>query len=665
MMSNAVPLLSLDVFDTLLTRVYARPADVFFEVARTLAGEGLLREAPEAWVARRMAVEAKMWREGAGSARLEGIYAELGEAAGWSREEAQRACAAEIEIEVASHVPVPQLRPRIEAWRRAGGAVAFVSDMYLPGAALRRSLERHGWIAPGERLFVSSDHQATKARGLLFGRVMSATGVAARAITHIGDNPRADLIAPRRLGINAEHFVAALLNRYERRIAELRGSADRAASLYAGCMRLARLEMAHAQDNAARTERSAVIARTSAAVAGPVLTAFTLWVLQRAAALGIRRLYFLARDGQILYHLAEALSARERYGIDIRYLYASRQAWHPPAIVGLDDSDFDWLFDGADLTLQRLAKRLSLNAAQLVNALGNNGTTIAPGAVLTPTELVQLRRLMTQAPLRELILERSGELREATLAYLQQEGLFDGVPQAIVDIGWNGRLQRSLGKMLAAAGSAVPTQGFYFGLWRKARAQADDRMEAFFHDPDGVCENRALCNGPLLEQFTEADHGTTLSFALADRRWAPVLKEMRNSTALTWGLETQHTAILAFARQVNRHFLPRVPAPPADFLRAACAGVLEEFLFRPDLAESEVYGSFGKTDAQEHSEQFELAPRLGLLTALRLGLVGLGRLRLAGDPTVLWLPASLARSGLPWMNAWVRARSRLAGRLAH
>jgi predicted HAD superfamily hydrolase len=665
MTSHAVPLLSLDVFDTLLTRVYARPADVFFEVAHALAAQDLLREAPEAWVARRMAVEAKMWREGAGSARLEDIYAELGEAADWAPGEAQRACGAEIEIELASHVPIPQLRARIEAWRRAGGTVAFVSDMYLPGAALRRSLERHGWIGHNERLFVSSDHQATKARGLLFGRVMSATGVAARAITHIGDNPRADLVAPRRLGIHAEHFVAATLNRYERRVADLGGGPDRAASLYAGCMRLARLEMEHAQDNAARTERSAVIARTSAAVAGPVLTAFALWVLQRAATLGIRRLYFLARDGQILYRIAEALGARERHGIDIRYLYASRQAWHPPAIVDLDDSDFDWLFDGAAISLQRLARRLSLNTAQLANALQGSGIAAAPEAVLTPAELGQLRRLMMQAPLRELILERAGELREAALAYFRQEGLFDGESQAIVDVGWNGRLQRSLGKMLAAAGSPAPTRGFYFGLWRKARAHADDRMEAFFHDPDRACANRALCNGPLLEQFTEADHGTTLSFAQADQRWTPVLKETHNHTALAWGLQTQHEAILAFARLVSLHFLPRVPAPPADFLRAACAGVLEEFLFRPDLAESEVYGSFGKTDAQEHSEQFELAPRLGTLTALRLGLVGLGRLRLPGDPPVLWLPASLARSGLPWMNAWVRVRSRLAGRLAH
>lgn len=653
-------LLSLDVFDTLLTRAYARPSDVFVEVAQALADAGLLSGPPAIWVARRQAAEAYLWRHASRNVTLEAIYARLAAQSGWSDEQSRQARAIEIDVESASHAPVPLLRPRLESWRRSGGRVAFVSDMYLPTWAMRHSLERHGWIAPGEALLVSSDCNATKAGGGLFAALMAATGVAARAITHIGDNQRADVVVPRRLGMRAEHFTAAALNRYEQRVATAAGLPAPAASLYAGCMRLARLDEREAAGSPDQVARQATIWRTGAGVAGPVLTAFALWILQRAGALGIRRLYFLARDGQILLRTANSLLSGRDDGFELRYLHASRQAWHPAAIVHLDESDFDWLFEGVGgPTLNQVAARLLLEPALLSGALGGEGARPPdPELPLQAAMLERLRAALSSTPLREVVLAQSRALRENAIGYLRQEGLLDDLPYAIVDIGWNGRLQRSLGKMLAAEkGVSVHTRGLYFGLWRKPRAHAGDHMEAFFHDPDTASAHlRPLCNGPLLEQFTEADHGTTIGYARVDAQWRPVLKEAHNVRALAWGLATQHEAVLAFARHVNAHLLPRCGAIPAPALRALCALLLEEFLFSPDPAQAEVYGAFEKTSAQEHGDQAELAPRIGRYTALRLALVGQGRFGLAGDPRVLWLPGSLTRCGLSWLNRWVRAR---------
>jgi FMN phosphatase YigB (HAD superfamily) len=670
-MAGTMSLLSLDVFDTLLTRVYARPADVFTEVAQALAAAALLPGQPGEWIQRRLAIEAGMWRDGSRAVTLEAIYAALGERDGWSEEQVRRAMAIEIEAEIAAHAAVPALRSRIEAWRRSGGNVAFVSDMYLPSPALRRSLQRHGWIEPGDHLFVSGDCQATKAGGRMFSLVMEHTGVAAHAITHIGDNQRADVVIPQRLGMNAEHFTNVALNRFELRAAGAGGVAAHAASLYAGCMRLARLDGLDAATSAEASSRHDAIWRIGTGVAGPVLTAFTLWVLQRAAALGVRRLYFLARDGQILYRIAQTLEAQRRYGIELRYLYASRQAWHPPAIVSLDESDFDWLFDATagGPTLNQIAARLTVPRDLLALACAAcTGAPMDPDAPLQPADIARLKQALASAPLRAIVLERSAAVREEALGYLRQEGLFEQVPYALVDIGWNGRLQRSLGKMLATAGDRPTpgTLGFYFGLWQKSRACAEDRMEGFFHDPDRHnARRRPLCNGPLLEQFTEADHGTTLGYGRLDTQWQPVLKEARNTVAIEWGLEIQHAAILAFARQVQAHFLPRVTDIPKDLLESLPESLLDEFLFRPDLAEADAYGSFEKTGAQEHGDQAELAPRIGALVAMRLALLGQGRFGRAGDPRVLWLPGSLTRSGLSWMNRWVRFRNALGQQFGH
>ena len=662
-MAGGKALLSLDVFDTLITRVYARPGDVFAEVADVLAGAGLLSIAPAEWVKRRMAVEARLWRNNPEAVSLPAIYNDL--EPGWSAQQRLQACEIEIAVETGTHVPVPSLRKRIERWRDAGGEVVFVSDMYLPAQALRLSLRRQGWIFPQDLLFVSSERRATKAGGRLFAQVLHNTGAAPEKLTHIGDNLRADVIVPRRLGLRAEHFSAAALNRYEARIAAAAIVPPRAASLYAGSMRLARLESPFESEASQGIGKQATIWRTGADVIGPVLTAFVLWVLERARALCIKRLYFLARDGQILLGIARALDAERRYGIELRYLHASRQAWHPAAIAEVDQFDWDWVFEAgvAAPSLNQIAARLTLEPSLLVAALADSGARdFNPDAALSAELQERLRACMTTSPLRDAMLAQSRALRDTVLDYLGQEGMFDGVAHAIVDVGWNGRLQRSLSKILAAAGKRPPTGtcGLYFGLRQKARAFADDRMEAFFYDPDiSNPQLGSLCNGPMLEQFTEADHGTTLRFERIGTALRPVLKEPRNTLALVWGLETQHAAILAFAQLINRHLLPRMAVIPAEALRSICEQLLAQFLFSPSLEEAEVYGGFEKTGSQDHLDQVELAPRIGVGTAIRMALLGQGRFGRARDPFVLWLPGTLMRSGLPLLNRWVRTRSAL------
>jgi len=137
-------LLSLDVFDTLLTRAYARPSDVFVEVAQALADAGLLSGPPAIWVARRQAAEAYLWRHASRNVTLEAIYARLAAQSGWSDEQSRQARAIEIDVESASHAPVPLLRPRLESWRRSGGRPLFPTCTCRHGRCAIRSNDMAG-----------------------------------------------------------------------------------------------------------------------------------------------------------------------------------------------------------------------------------------------------------------------------------------------------------------------------------------------------------------------------------------------------------------------------------------------------------------------------------------------------------------------------------------
>src|SRR5215469_9938574 len=109
--------------------------------------------------------------------------------------------------------------------------------------------------------------------------------------------------------------------------------------LLAGCSRLARL------DGAGKTAQHQRLREIAAHTAGPFLSGFVLWVLQTAKAKGLKRLYFISRDGFILLKVAKELARSVDPSIELRYLYGSRQSWHFPASRGKDLEKASWVWE--------------------------------------------------------------------------------------------------------------------------------------------------------------------------------------------------------------------------------------------------------------------------------------------------------------------------------
>jgi len=108
--------------------------------------------------------------------------------------------------------------------------------------------------------------------------------------------------------LRAEHQGAASLNRYEHTWEAYREETGGLGSLVAGASRLARLGI----ETPAELRP---IVDVATGVAGPILAAYVLWVLNNAQREGISRLYFVARDGEILYLIAQRLC--ERLGLNV------------------------------------------------------------------------------------------------------------------------------------------------------------------------------------------------------------------------------------------------------------------------------------------------------------------------------------------------------------
>jgi hypothetical protein len=231
------------------------------------------------------------------------------------------------------------------------------------------------------------------------------------------------------------------------------------------------------------------------------------------------------------------------------------------------------------------------------------------------------------------------------LGYLQQEGLMRPGRQAMVDLGWHGRLQQSLHRLLemgaAAEGRTPDLAGYYLALVSRPPGFAPDAMRAYFEASRTV----ERLNPVLFEIFCAADHGTVRRYApRPEGGFAAELANTTNEPALSWGLRTLQDGIIAFATELAAA-VARMPGqdPGAwvDALRDGGSASFDLFRVDPSEEEAEVFGGFPHADGQAaHDVGGECAPPVGALTRLRLGL-GFKDPAYAGH----WPEASVRRGG--------------------
>ncbi len=101
------------------------------------------------------------------------------------------------------------------------------------------------------------------------------------------------------------------------------------------------------------------------AVTAPVLYSYVWWCLQQAIHDQVDTLYFLARDGHILYEIAKRFCEQYALPIHCQYLYVSRMALRMPAYHRMGEAAYDLLLvRGANLTPRHVLERLALSAEE-------------------------------------------------------------------------------------------------------------------------------------------------------------------------------------------------------------------------------------------------------------------------------------------------------------
>jgi FMN phosphatase YigB (HAD superfamily) len=497
-------IVSCDIFDTAVTRLLARPEDTPLAVGARMQARGVAHCTPEAFREYRLEAEraARASAEASGhdEVRIAEVYDRL-QACGVVVD-AAAAAATEFAVERAVCRPVEHVRAALTVLAPAQRLV-FVSDSMLPGAWLALLLEDCGF-GTGLEVYSSADTRRSKHTGRLFARVVADLGCSAGDIIHIGDNQHADIAQARAAGI-----TALLLPR-----AHAAPEPDAvAATQYP-------VRLAHSYRRS-RIVKDKVPSSLHLAFT-MLLIGFTLHVLAEARRRGIRRIYFLARDGYLPLLLARRLIARSGEAIELRYLQVSRQSIVLPSCIddpaslvpdiaaGLQGRPLDTALEFAGVDAETTAALL-------------RGIGLDPGPCRTATQAVECvgQLLATNSP---VVTEHLRKWRGTALAYLAQEGFLEAGPRLIVDVGWRGTTQVALGKL--AGIEAADIAGCYLGLWPAALRPGLDPSTAsgylftFGHPKrlhDIVREGFIL-----LEMVFSAPHGTVTHYVQQDGRFVPV-----------------------------------------------------------------------------------------------------------------------------------------------
>jgi predicted HAD superfamily hydrolase len=183
---------------------------------------------------------------------------------------------------------------------------------------------------------------------------------------------------------------------------------------------------------------------------GPLLVSFAHWLLHKARADGVQRLYFLSREGRIIKDVYDCWCEGEEDFPESDYLVASRRATGVAAISTLDD-----ILEIARTvyypnTLENfLITRYGLSLSDEQWEECARSFKMGRNALIT----VQNRQVRFLLPLLQAlepqIVARAENEKAAFLCYLADKGMGRGVSQAVVDIGYGGSVQGYLNRLLS------------------------------------------------------------------------------------------------------------------------------------------------------------------------------------------------------------------------
>lgn len=472
---------SFDIFDTLLKRDVAAPTDVFKIVGNIHSDKQFAK-------ARIVAERNLRQKSGKEEITLNEIYEAMGE---------KYSSYKETELEVEEKVLVPSLfmKPVYEYCRENHKKIIIISDMYLPPEFLRKVLAKNGIAF--NYCFISCEYGVQKVSGNLFRKALERMGIKPSEMIHIGDSPRGDHLGAKKAGIK-NILIPKVLNRTPWIDLSDKNQKNSFNAFVNNHMDLDQNKYY----------------QFGYAYFGPVLYGFVNWLHDSVKN---QKIFFFARDGYLVKHVYDALFP----DADDDYIYLSRRALSAPLLwMHSSWGEFEnYITITRYFTVGTLLERLGLDPELYKEKLTEYN--------LTTETLLQEKTFRKNESLKKFyesieedIVYNSKKEYEAFVAYFKKKKFAGDI--AVVDIGWNGSMQRYLCELMELADVSVRMTGYYFGM-RKNLPYT--KMKGYFYDKDDMSLEPVISfMQGLFESFFLSHEGSTKTYRInEDNQAEPVL----------------------------------------------------------------------------------------------------------------------------------------------
>ncbi|WNZ25025.1 hypothetical protein HJG54_20665 [Leptolyngbya sp. NK1-12] len=551
---------SFDFFDTLVYRDVIVPTCAFYLTGLRLQEKGMLpvgidakrfhdlRILAETNARQRLSEDLKT-----SEVRLAEIYIQFPQgffgAAGWKE-------AMKMELVVEDSIIHPYL-PLVELVQQAiqlGKKVVITSDTYFSAEQLRGFLL--GKVDLKFLQIFSSSDQRTGKSDQLFDAVLQELNIAPHQLLHIGDNYLSDITTPSTLGIQTGFLPNGTSEIWQIIADEVQSNQE-----------ILDYIDPHRGDQGITSFRTKLLNLSSpqsqywrygATNLGPVFHGFIRWVLSLQTQISVETSLFLMREGEFLLQLVSQLETTDqtesteqsRYQNQLAYL--SRRVVRQAALYKIDRSGLESLMSGRKLPNTReFLSLIGLDASDL----GKHTHLIEASLAEVSVKEQLLDFILGQPRLCQKILTQAALKRARLMAHLRSvlpAEAFDGSRQSsyrvgLVDIGWNGSIQRYLQQIIHQEGYKIDFFGFYLMTTASIKELTMQGIKAygFLADSGRPCQEHQwmMRTVEILEQSCTAAIGSLVDYTASGQ---PVIGHCMIPPAQLAQIREIQQGILAF-----------------------------------------------------------------------------------------------------------------------
>ena len=484
-------LFSYDIFDTCLVRTCGEAKHVFDILAIRVLGEESIISARKDFALIRMNAEKKAREELIKGENeeitLEDIYSYC-DFNNITTIENDTIMKMELEIEDKVLLPVYKIHKEITQLVKKGETIIYISDMYLPEEFICKKLKQFGFYV-NNNIYLSSSIRKSKSSGHLFDYISKKLDIKPTHWKHTGDNKNSDYFIPKNKGIKTK-LIKHDYNQFETMGRELAHdgvtpNADFSFSL----SRAIRLSIPDTPNN--------LFAATFVA---PMFVSYVYQILCDSKRRGIKHLFFIARDGYILYCIAKEFT-KQFPDISLTYLYASRQALY---MTGLNEVTAQCVKE----TLPYLKKEKISRILYDLHLSSYNYADLSVDG-LNGEQIIDL--LFREESFVEALKFKHQQQNINIIKYFEQEGLTKG-RCATVDVVGSRRCQKALNNILRKNNYPEAFSYFFEVTWSRITDYEPYIAMNYQEDVIGTkLYNRA--SQPLYEQFFAiTNHKRTIEY---------------------------------------------------------------------------------------------------------------------------------------------------------